>query len=436
MTTYTFEGFSFNDGGNLQLARLEFVVPDNFFYLVYGLDPFDPAPYKVDIDLSDGSNRIDSAVDVRINGSSIADFLAEDSENGEDTTETLFFEIDSGAYAGAVFFDIVTHSPDGESSIDRLFQVGGPLVDVSSIAAASAVLNAVNPETDLMLPDGAFGPGALIDLRTLSGVAATTENDQIDGTSGDDTIASGIGNDSVLGGAGNDSLDGGDGADQLVGQGGMDTLIGGYGRDTLLGGADDDRLEGLFGNDSLYGGAGNDTAIGAAGNDRLFGEDGNDRLYGNAGFDRLDGGAGADTLSGGADGDILSGNAGWDKLFGDLGNDTLSGGAGGDKLWGGDGDDVLKGESGNDTLTGDTGADRFVFGQGGNDDLIADFETGIDRLVFDDALWGGGIGKTALLAQFASDTAEGVRFAFDDGSAVLVAGIADKDLLWGDIDFA
>jgi Ca2+-binding RTX toxin-like protein len=48
---------------------------------------------------------------------------------------------------------------------------------------------------------------------------------------------------------------------------------------------------------------------------------------------------------------------------------------------GGGGNDVLLGRSGDDLLFGDDGQDRFVFSSGDGDDVIGDFETGVDRIV-------------------------------------------------------
>ena len=81
-------------------------------------------------------------------------------------------------------------------------------------------------------------------------------------------------------------------------------------------------------------------------------------------------GSGNDTLNGSADADTLSGGAGNDLLSGKNGNDNLIGGAGNDRLYGG---------NGSDTLIGGNGADIFVLEPGG-EDVIVDFESGLDRL--------------------------------------------------------
>ena len=50
---------------------------------------------------------------------------------------------------------------------------------------------------------------------------------------------------------------------------------------------------------------------------------------------------------------------------------------------GGDGDDTLEGRGGDDALFGGSGADAFVFDGREGDDVIHDFELGIDKLAFE-----------------------------------------------------
>ena len=113
----------------------------------------------------------------------------------------------------------------------------------------------------------------------------------------------------------------------------------------------------------VHAGNGHDTVNGTGGEDLLFGGNGNDKLFGLAGHDLLTGGNGNDLLDGGD------------------GNDLLYGGNGTDTLIGGAGDDWLAGGNGNDTHTGGAGADHFVFGLGGGNDVVTDYEAGVDQLV-------------------------------------------------------
>lgn len=132
-----------------------------------------------------------------------------------------------------------------------------------------------------------------------------------------------------------------------------------------------DRFIGNKYRDVLDGDSGNDTLIGNGGNDKLLGQDGNDNILGGNGKDKAKGGAGEDTVLG---------NRGNDRLFGGSEDDKLKGGPGNDTLKGGSGDDILIGGPGDDTLNGGGGVDCFVFASGHGDDVVQDFEDGIDQL--------------------------------------------------------
>jgi Ca2+-binding RTX toxin-like protein len=203
--------------------------------------------------------------------------------------------------------------------------------------------------------------------------------------------------DDVIAGSGNDTIGVGEGAN-IVDAGGGDDLVsyaathanvlnGGAGEDTLAVGlrqspyfvvaADGSADDGMT---SVLQGFEHFRIAGSASSDFVSFRDGNDWADGSFGADSLHGGGGNDTLIGGR---------GNDALHGDAGNDTLQGGAGQDLLYGGDGRDRLMGGPGNDTLTGGAGADAFVFGSRGlGDDLIMDFASGQDRLLFSVAFLG------------------------------------------------
>lgn len=116
-------------------------------------------------------------------------------------------------------------------------------------------------------------------------------------------------------------------------------------------------------------GAGKDETV-TSGTARVEGYTGMD-LMGTAGADRLIGTALDDRLDGAGRSDVLVGRAGDDELLGGAGNDALAGGAGDDWLSGGGGDDIYSGV---------VGADVFVFSATGGNDIIVDFEDGIDRI--------------------------------------------------------
>lgn len=155
----------------------------------------------------------------------------------------------------------------------------------------------------------------------------------------------------------------------------------------------------------------NDVLHGTIFNDYIAGNDGNDQLYGHVGNDTLTGGNGMDRLYGGNGEDALSGDAHPDMLFGEEGND---------RLFGGGGNDILVGGLGRDLLTGGAGADAFRYdrvedgtgiavngtlGETVTTDVIADFQAGVDRLVFNADVFGFAPGSAV----------EGVNFFVVDG---------------------
>jgi Ca2+-binding RTX toxin-like protein len=91
----------------------------------------------------------------------------------------------------------------------------------------------------------------------------------------------------ILGTSADDDLDGTGDADVICGFGGDDVLNGLGGRDVLLGGAGSDELRGAAGQDAIFGDRGDDELFGGAGRDFLAGGRGHDRCNGGAGNDRL-----------------------------------------------------------------------------------------------------------------------------------------------------
>jgi Ca2+-binding RTX toxin-like protein len=125
------------------------------------------------------------------------------------------------------------------------------------------------------------------------------------------------------------------------------------------------------GNDSVYGNRGNDTLFGDGSQDYLDGDEDNDHLYGGGAYDYLLGGDGSDRLFGGGGGD---------NLIGGNGADTLYGGSGGESLMGGAGNDRIYGDAGNDRMYGDAGADQFAFRKNHGQDIVYDFQDGVDKI--------------------------------------------------------
>lgn len=125
--------------------------------------------------------------------------------------------------------------------------------------------------------------------------------------------------------------------------------------------------------------------------------------------------------TGNARDNVIAGNSGANVLSGLAGDDVLVGGAGDDTLAGGDGDDWLQGGAGDDILIGGAGHDQFVFvfapGERQND-VILDFEIGVDAIVLDFAF--GDNASVPATAEWSS-LGEAV-LVLPDGSTVVLKG--------------
>jgi Ca2+-binding RTX toxin-like protein len=192
-------------------------------------------------------------------------------------------------------------------------------------------------------------------------------------------------------------------------------IWGGAGHDTLIGGAGIDQLRGGAGYDTLF--AEKDTS-GGLGNpisttrEQLYGDSGNDTLIAGRNRDRLDGGTEELTTIGNGElefaGDIASyrlsdaavninlatGAVSGGYATGDLLVDieAVSGSSHGDTLTGNGDRNILEGGEGNDQLRGGGDSDIFYYDftdaawESGpanlGDDVIYDFQVGIDSLYF------------------------------------------------------
>ncbi|MFY2825445.1 beta strand repeat-containing protein [Ruegeria sp. MALMAid1280] len=202
--------------------------------------------------------------------------------------------------------------------------------------------------------------------------------------------------------------------ENVVGSSGDDLILGNNEFNVLDGGAGNDAIHSFGGADIIIGGEGIDTALFTAGPGVVLDldEDGNGVATVNApygatldqvfGFENINGSNNAGSPNGGND--ILSGNSG---------ANTLNGQAGGD---------VLNGEGGNDILIGGAGQDTFVFAGNFGDDVIQDFEVGIDQLQFGD--FGPDFGGNVNVSQDGEDA----LISFGDAGSVLLAGVNSADL--------
>ena len=147
---------------------------------------------------------------------------------------------------------------------------------------------------------------------------------------------------------------------------------------TWMGDNDNEFVFGTSWADVLMGDDGDDTLYGFEGDDKLYGGDGDNKLFGDGGDDILYAYGTARNDGDNTDKSLLSGGSGNDKLYGDDGADAMFGGPGHDYLSGGGettagtlGDDVMYGEGGDDVLVAAVSGDHELFGGEGNDILLA-----------------------------------------------------------------
>lgn len=285
--------------------------------------------------------------------------------------------------------------------------------------------------------------GVALDLTGWSGI------ERVNGHTGDDVIdaSSQTSNIFLTGADGADALIGGSGHDAMIGGAGDDTMTGGAGNDTMLGGTGSDDFIGGAGNDVFYigettddvidGGTGYDVAvINEAGGLSLFVGDwvGVERVVGYSGSDFIDAtGLQSDLiLAGGDSGDSLTGGDGNDTFYGGAGDDSLFGGAGNDALIAGSGIDEIEGGFGNDWMSGGTGADIFIFDDDFGNDVISDFEAGIDVLDFvtnrDANRW-----QDIKITQIGADTEVSIKGGALD--TILLLGVNATDITESDFAF-
>ncbi len=190
-------------------------------------------------------------------------------------------------------------------------------------------------------------------------------------------VADGTGNslnNQIYGNSSANTLNGLDGNDRMFGRGGADTLLGGQGNDYLDGGGDDD---------IMTGGTGNDTYILRDVGDVLneVANEGRDLVVAHFSYIlednfetlRLHANAGVSYGGGNSLNNRLYGNEDKNHLFGLDGND---------RIFGGGGEDAIVGGKGNDYLDGQADADKFLFEVGDGNDVIANYEHGLDLMAF------------------------------------------------------
>ncbi len=360
---------------------------------------------------------------------------------------------------------IVVHGHNGQSlNKGHIFPDG--LVGPDALQISMASLGAQFPVIDLFSVPALPTPPAPPGPGDVSGafLTGTPGPDTLQGGATDDFLNGGPGPDVLRGGSGNDTIFGGAGNDTIFGMAGDDVIVAGGGHDVVWAGAGDDTVFGISGNNRMGGGPGNDLMVGGIGNDTMFGGPGNDTIFGNAGNnviwggpgdnliyagpgnDRIGGGRGNDTIIanagdntifGGPGDNFIQGGTGNDLIYGGPGNSVIIGVGGNNEIWGTAGDDYIHAGPGDDTVTGGPGADTFVFKTGDERLTITDFSRQEnDRLLLDEALFGGSMSAADVVASYAQVTNGNVVFNFGGGDIITLQGVGSTNGLANFIDIA
>ena len=272
------------------------------------------------------------------------------------------------------------------------------------------------------------GFGATDQVSDIDQVRGTNQGDsmtaaglqqgiQFEGRDGNDTLTGGGGDDTIYGGNNFDTISAGEGNDEVHGGNGRDLIFLNQGDDLFI----DNGQGGELGRDTVFTGLGNDTVEGGNGDDVFFGEDGNDFINARLGNDTVYGGNNFDTISAGAGNDKVLGGNGRDLIFLGEGNDLYI-------------DTAQAGTLGQDTINGGPGADTFVFGLDISNDVIVDFEPGVDVLRFDNLLTQG-FSASELVLNLTEVTSDGVLIGFGAGDSLLLKNLTRATGLASDIEF-
>jgi VCBS repeat-containing protein len=348
-------------------------------HIIYSLDGTD----TVYGDIASGSATYTSGHDVLVGG------LGLDKQFGD----SYNFSVGTGQ-VGTTGNDLLL----GAGGDDQMHGDLGFLYMGGSSTGGQAVYNAGN---DVLYggdgSDGMVGDAYWINFGAASNAVINAGDDAIHGGNGNDGVFGDFhqvsvnivtgnivyngGADTITGDAGNDLLRG-DGTQLIAGTlgvgrainftGGADSIDGGSGLDTIYGDLQKIDISQSMGIQIINGG--NDILNGGTENDTLVGDIAD--VIANGATTTVTGGN--DTLNGGSGDDIIIGDFENVSAVGVApqivaGADIITGGAGNDQLWG---DASASGFAANYSA----GADVFQFSQGDGQDVIHDFNDGLDQI--------------------------------------------------------
>ncbi len=189
-----------------------------------------------------------------------------------------------------------------------------------------------------------------------------------------------------------------------------------------------ENANGGLGDDVIIGNEIDNVLLGNAGSDTIMGGNGKDRIEGGDNRDEIWGGAQRDNLRGGKDRDKINGDNGRDYILGGRGKDQLDGGEDEDTIDGGLGDDTIWGRQGDDELTGGEGADMFIFTRRSDNDIITDYEIGVDLICINTA--GDYTGYTI------EDDGQDLIIDYGFGQTITLQGLSGQTLSAADFELA
>ncbi|AEV38854.1 Hemolysin-type calcium-binding region [Pseudovibrio sp. FO-BEG1] len=265
------------------------------------------------------------------------------------------------------------------------------------------VIENLNAGIDTIFSDVSFTLADNVEHLNLTGesdINATGNvlDNTLTGNDGDNQLNGSAGNDTLNGGSGNDTLRGGVGDDKYYVHDTNDLVIENLnaGIDTIfsdvsftladnvehlnLTGESDINATGNSLDNTISGNGGDNVINGASGSDLMFGGEGNDTYFVDNAGDTI-----IEAVNSGID-TIISGVS--FKLTYNIEDLTLTGTADNyavgnsedNTIIGNDGDNHIEGGAGTDILTGGAGSDLFNFREGMGNDIITDFEVGIDKI--------------------------------------------------------